>query len=262
MSSKLDQSLEEIAGTRRGGGARRGGRRGGKPAAPVAGGVTKRTVTRAPKPATQTVTPALPSRGESKIIVSNLPEDVNEQQIKDYFSTTVGTVKKVLLNYNKSGRSVGVATIIFSQATSAAEAAKAYDGVKVDGRPMRIEVILGAKFAPAPPPVKTLSDRISGAKNTPKNAGGKPKNAAAAPKPAAAAAGNGAARGGAGRGRGRGRGGRGGGARPKKTAQELDAEMQDYFEPANGAAAAPATNGAAPAAATNGGEATMVDEVN
>ena len=54
---------------------------------------------------------------------------------KDYW-----TRKKVLLNYNKNGRSVGVATIIFSQAQSAAEAAKKLDSVKVDGKPMRVSL--------------------------------------------------------------------------------------------------------------------------
>lgn len=99
--------------------------------------------------------------------------------LQDYFSSTVGAVKKVLLNYNKTGRSTGVATIIFSQPGSASKAATDFDGVKVDGRPMRvrtlqipdlrnpltyaqqIEVILGAKFVPAPPAPKTLGERIA-----------------------------------------------------------------------------------------------------
>lgn len=66
-----------------------------------------------------------------------------------------------MLTYNKTGRSIGVATIVFQKATSAAEAAKAYDGVKVDGRPMKIEVILGAKYAPTPAAPKSLGDRIA-----------------------------------------------------------------------------------------------------
>ena len=50
----------------------------------------------------------------------------------------MGPVRKALLTYTKTGRSAGVATIIFSQPNSAAEAAKAYNGVKVDGKPMRV----------------------------------------------------------------------------------------------------------------------------
>ena len=59
---------------------------------------------------------------------------------QDYFSSTVGAVKRVLLNYNKVGRSVGVATITFQKASSASEAAKQYDGVKVDGKPMKVRM--------------------------------------------------------------------------------------------------------------------------
>ena len=53
--------------------------------------------------------------------------------------------------------------------------------------------------------------------------------------------------------------------RPKrKTADELDADMADYFDPnaATNDAAATATNGAAAtSAAPNGGEAAMEDEI-
>lgn len=99
MSSKLDQSLDEITGGRRTD-ARRS-RRGGRAPAPVVGGVTKKTAAKATKPAGRVAAaPALQTRGDSKIIVSNLvrpssvvhrvakplisfqPDDVNEQQIK------------------------------------------------------------------------------------------------------------------------------------------------------------------------------------
>lgn len=76
-SSKLDQSLEQIAGTRRGN-ARRGRRAGPKPAAPrVSGGVTKNTATKPTKASTartasKPVAPRPLTTGEGKIIVSNL----------------------------------------------------------------------------------------------------------------------------------------------------------------------------------------------
>lgn len=88
------------------------------------------------------------------------------------------------------------------------------------------------------------------------------------PKPATAAkpATDGTATRGAGRGRG-GRRGRNAGRAKPKTAEELDAEMMDYFDasgaPANGAAttdAAATTNGTAQPAA-NGGEDLGMDEV-
>ncbi|KAI5206051.1 hypothetical protein E4T39_02655 [Aureobasidium subglaciale] len=173
----------------------------------------------------------------------------------DYFSKQVGPVKKVLLNYNKNGRSVGVVTIIFSQPQSAARAAKELNSVKVDGKPIRVEVILGANSVPAPSAPKSLGDRIQAPKAKKDN--NKPKSAAAGPKPAAAAAGG--ATKAAGRGARKARAGR-----PKpKTVEELDAEMSEYFDP-NAAAPAANNNGApapAPTAAPATGDATMEDEI-
>lgn len=81
-----------------------------------------------------------------------------------------------------------------------------------------------------------------------------------APKPAASTKTSGktakpvsAARGAAGK---KGRGGKAKSARPaKKSAEELDAEMVDYFD------AAKSTTEANGAAATNGGDAQMEDEI-
>ncbi|GJD01688.1 RNA recognition domain-containing protein containing protein [Colletotrichum higginsianum IMI 349063] len=88
MSGKLDQSLDEILSTQRrsaGGPGRRSQRRstGGRPAAaaPV-GGVQKTSKpARAAANKPNAAKPA-PGTGDSKVIVSNLPKDVNEQQIK------------------------------------------------------------------------------------------------------------------------------------------------------------------------------------
>ena len=83
------------------------------------------------------------------------------------------------------------------------------------------------------------------------------------PKPATAdkaapAAGKG--RGEGTRGRGKGRGGRE--RQKKKTIEELDAEMADYFPTAEGSNDAMATNGAAAAApAVAGGDTAMDDEM-
>jgi hypothetical protein len=85
------------------------------------------------------------------------------------------------------------------------------------------------------------------------------------PKPATAdKAGNSAAASARGRKRGRGRGAAAAGGRAKpKTAEELDAEMADYWgvETGTSTADAPMSNGGAvQPAATNGGEAIMEDD--
>ncbi|KAF2089011.1 hypothetical protein K490DRAFT_64222 [Saccharata proteae CBS 121410] len=251
-NNKLNQSLDDILKGRKASAGRRrpNARRaaGGKPAAaaPV-GGVKK--ATKAPKAAAKTTIPtgpALKTHGESKILVSGLPQDVSEPQIKEYFGKSVGPVKKVLLTYGPNGQSRGVATVIFSKPEAAAQAANTHNGLKVDNRPIRVEVILGASdIAPIAAP-KTLTDRISQPKQVAK---AQPK-AATAPKPAtekkkrekkprAKAAG-----------------------RVKKTAEELDAEMADYFvggsAPADGDTA---MNGGAVQQTANGGDTGMDDEV-
>ncbi|KAM0717217.1 hypothetical protein Q7P37_007069 [Cladosporium fusiforme] len=253
QQGKLDQSLDEImkdakpARAGRGRAPRRAAvvKAAAATAAP-AGGVAKKT--RAPKgpKAVAAAAPAIPTTGDSKIIVSGLPEDVNESQIKDYFSKSVGAVKKVMLTYGPNGRSRGTATIIFSKPGSAEKAARELNGVKVDNRAMRIEVVVGAKSLSAAAAPKSLSDRVA----KPKNAAQEKNKGAAAKGPKVANGAEGAAAK-TGRNQQKKKSGRVG--KPKaKTAEELDAEMQDYFGSGE-------TNGAAPAAAPQAAPATNDD---
>ncbi|KAI9893408.1 MAG: hypothetical protein M1814_006705 [Vezdaea aestivalis] len=216
MTTKLDQSLEDVITTGRKMSSRRGGRRVGKgtqsrTAVPV-GGIAKGS--RAAKATAKTATPLGPTRkGEGKVIVSNLPHDVEEGQIKDYFAQTIAPVKRVQLTYGPNGQSRGVATVVFFANDSASKAMTAMNGVKVDGKSIKVELVLDAKSAPAPAPIKGLRDRVTAPKATPKSASEKPKSAAKDGS------------------RGRRRGGRGaaGARRKPKTAEELDVEMDDYF---------------------------------
>jgi THO complex subunit 4 len=57
---------------------------------------------------------------------------------QDYFSKSVGAVKKVMLTYGPTGRSRGTATIVFAKPGSAAQAAHELNGVKVDNRAMKV----------------------------------------------------------------------------------------------------------------------------
>ncbi|KAL9584478.1 MAG: hypothetical protein Q9203_004648 [Teloschistes exilis] len=241
MSAKLDMALDDVVMTERSTRRRaRGGRRvanaGRKATAPV-GGIQKNTKA-AKGVGKPTVPAALTSgTGESKIIVSNLPTDVTEKNVKEYFSDTIGPVKRVHLTYGPNGVMRGIVTIVFTKPDSAAKALQTLNGVQVDKRPMKIEVVLDATKAAAPAPVKGLSDRITQGK------GPKPAKGA---KPAT----NGTTtRGEQTRGRGRARGRNAGRGKPK-TADELDAEMVDYFDapgPSGGAVQADAAtaNGAA-----------------
>lgn len=103
---------------------------------------------------------------------------------------------------------------------------------------MKVEVVVDATHAPQVAAPKPLSERVTQPKAQPKPATAT-KNAAA----------------GARRGRGRPKKAKGP-AQHKKTAEELDAEMEDYFVGSeNAPAGAAATNGAAAAA----GDETMAE---
>ncbi|KAK4458813.1 hypothetical protein QBC42DRAFT_275851 [Cladorrhinum samala] len=251
MSGKLDQSLDEILSSQRKNqqGRRKSQRRSvgaNRPttAAP-AGGIQKTT-----KPA-RNATKAATGKGagivgESKIVVSNLPKDVSEAQIKEYFQQAVGQVKKVEINYAAGGVSRGIANVTFQHADGATKAFSTLNGLLIDNRPVKVEVVVSsAELIPQPKP---LSQRIAPPKAQPKSAAAV-KHGANGPKGGAAAGKAGAKK--APR--------KGRSARPaKKTAEELDSEMADYFDNANNADAGANNTAPAPAA---GGDAAMEEDV-
>jgi len=241
MSGRLDQSLDSIIDGQKKA-KREQRRRQGKPGRPAGkvtsapiGGVKKST--RPVKTALKggATGPSAPQR-DSTIVVSGLPHDVNEAQIKEYFQKTVGSVKRVSLRYNQAGQSRGIADIRFSKPTSAAKAAKELNGMLVDQRPMKIDVVVTADALPEPAPVKSLGDRVAAnPKAQPKSAVAKPntKNGVKARVV-----------------------GKAGKAKPKrlakakpKTAEELDAEMTDYFAGNGTTETASAATATEPAAA-------------
>ncbi|KOS41274.1 hypothetical protein ACN38_g7858 [Penicillium nordicum] len=138
-----------------------------------------------------------------------------------------------MLTYNQNGTSRGIASIQFVRADTAAKATKELNGLLVDGRPMKIEVVYDASRAPAIPAPKPLTERIA-QKARPKSAT-KAKEDKTTPAEKGSRRGKGSARP---RGRNAGRG-------KPKTIEELDAEMVDYFS-----TDAPPTEGTAPVSGT------------
>ncbi|GFP56455.1 mRNA export protein mlo3 [Trichoderma asperellum] len=255
MSTKLDKPLDEIVTAQRRNSVRRRSLRrtttGRPPATAPAGGVQK-TAARANRGAAAKATPAKAAiaHGDSKVIVSNLPKDVTEKQIKEYFVQSVGPIKRVELSYGPNSQSRGIANVTFSKPDGASRALQSLNGLLVDGRPIKIEIVVGAAQADKViPPVKSLAERATQPKSQPRSAAGKKQNAAATKATGA----KGAAAANANKKR------RGRNARPaKKTAEELDSDMADYFVNANNNDAA---GGAAPAAAPANGDAPMEDEI-
>ncbi|CAN9169660.1 unnamed protein product [Alternaria alternata] len=252
-SNKMEQSLDDILKASKTSRRGRSGRKStgtGRPAttaAPV-GGVSKSTKQQGRQPKAAPTAPAASLGGETKIMVSNLPRDIDNAQLQDYFVSAVGVgrPKKVLLQYDAQGRSVGSATIIFNKHDQAAKATAALDGVKIDGRPVRVEMLVSAAAIPATTRPASLADRVTQPKKD------KPKPATAEKAAPGATRGRGQTRG-----KGKGRGGRE--ARPKKkTVEELDAEMADYF-PGGETSAAAGT--AEVAQITAGGDTAMDDEM-
>ncbi|KAI1784536.1 hypothetical protein LXA43DRAFT_1041870 [Ganoderma leucocontextum] len=218
----MDKSLDEIIATRPKGIRRSSSRRNpGK--TQVLGTPNTSPATRARavpvSNGAKTVAPAANQQPADKIIVSNLPPDVNETQVKELFHATVGPLKEVTLHYDSQGRSKGVAAVHFQRRGDGTKAFQQYNNRLIDGkRPMKIEIVVDPS---KPVPAASLVSRVA--------------PAAAAPAVVAAPRAGGRPR--------RGRGGGGGGGRrkgterPQKTAADLDAEMEDYSA-SNGPAAA------------------------
>ncbi|KAF4342012.1 mRNA export mlo3 [Fusarium beomiforme] len=239
MSGKLDQALDDITQAQRRTARRRSNQRrgAGRPAAaaPV-GGIQKNTKPARGAGAKPAPAKATPTNSDSKIIVSNLPKDVSEQQIKEYFIQSVGPIKRVELSYGPNSQSRGIANVTFHKSDGASKAFQKLNGLLVDNRPIKIEIVVGAAQADKViPTVKTLAERTSQPKAQPKSAAADKHNAAAAKGAPTKGAGGNKKR-------------RGRNSRPaKKTQEELDSEMADYFD--SSAAPEGTNNAAAPAPA-------------
>jgi hypothetical protein len=98
----------------------------------VAGGLkTKRGAARAAAKA------ASSSKAGCRIAVSNLNDDVSEEDIKELFGAVGPLVSSKLLT-NGEARSARRAEVIFVQMAHALEAIKRYNGVPLDDRPLKI----------------------------------------------------------------------------------------------------------------------------
>ncbi|TDZ12933.1 Aly/REF export factor 2 [Colletotrichum spinosum] len=283
MADRMDRSLDEILAEKKNNGPRNrhGGGGGGGGAPRRLNGfmiVSKNTIHAADPLGEDAIHPRRDTTS-AKLRVENIHYELTAEDLEELF-TRIGPVAKLDLKYDRAGRSEGIAFITMQSHEDAQEAIKEFDGANANGQPIRLTLLTGGRnprsrnpFDSAVMPGRPLSERISapGGRSRSLSPGRRydvdeaasrgidryvPGNRSRSPMPRRRGGGGGrrpGARREGGRDGGResgrdqdgGRGGRGAGrdGRARKTQEELDAEMADYFGGGNSEQAAPQANG-------------------
>ncbi|XP_019873126.2 uncharacterized protein LOC109601332 [Aethina tumida] len=74
------------------------------------------------------------------MLVSNLHPGVTNVDLQELF-IEFGDIKRWTIHYNQNGKSVGTGEVVFFNRDAATRAVRQYNGVLLDGRPMRLELV-------------------------------------------------------------------------------------------------------------------------
>lgn len=97
-----------------------------------------------------------PRRNErTRVHISNLDFGVSEKDLKELFGE-FGEMKKADLHFDKGGRSLGTGELVYSSRGAAMKAIKQYQGIPLDGRPMKLEILGEPTSARSEPVTKRL----------------------------------------------------------------------------------------------------------